>query len=96
MVFVSVVFSRKCDKGDTVLASSLFTCAHIYFESIQSCTFQTMAGTSLIVVVDDIDLSATRTTIAGALCVIHHAVAEIDVLSLYGVLPLIGAVFFCC
>ena len=93
MVLVGVALCRKCDKGDTVLASSLFTCAHIHLESIQSCTFQTMAGTSLIVVVDNIDLSATRTAIAGALSVIHHAVAEVYVLSLYGVLPLIGAVF---
>lgn len=93
MVFVGVALCRKCDKGDTVLASSLFTCAHIYFESIESCTFQTMAGTSLVVVVDNIDLSATRTAIAGSLSIIHHAVAEVYVLSLYGVLPLIGTVF---
>ena len=93
MIFVGVALCRKCDKCDTVLASSLFTCAHIHLESIQGCTFQTMAGTSLVVVVDDIDLSATRTAIAGALSIIHHAVAEIDVLSLYGVLSLIGAVF---
>ena len=33
------------------------------------------------------------TAIAGALSIIHHAVAEVYVLSLYGVLPLIGAVF---
>ena len=93
MIFVGVALCRKCDKGDTVLASSLFTCAHIYLESIESCTFQTMAGTCLVVVVDDIDLSTTRTTIAGALSIIHHAVAEVYVLCLYGVLPLIGAVF---
>ena len=93
MVFVGVTTVRKCDKGDTVLASSFFTCAHIHLESIESCTFQTMAGSSLIVVVDDIDLSTTRTAIAGSLSIIHHAVAEIYVLCLYGVLPLIGAVF---
>ena len=94
MIFVGVTTVRKCDKGDTVLATSLLSCAHIHLESIESCTFQTMAGSSLIVVVDDIDLSATRTAIAGALSVIHHAVAEVYVLSLYGILPLIGAVFF--
>ena len=93
MILVGVTTVRKCDKGDTVLASSLFTCAHIHLESIQSRTFQTMAGTCLVVVVDDIDLSTTRTAIAGALSVIHHAVAEIDVLCLHGVLPFVGVVF---
>ena len=93
MIFVGVALCRKCDKGDTVLASSLFTCAHIHLESIEGFAGKAMAGTSLIVVVDDIDLPATRTAIAGALCIIHHAVAEVYVLSLYGVLPLIGAVF---
>ena len=73
MILVGVVFCGKRDKGDAVLIASLFTCAHIHFESIESCTFQTMAGTSLVVVVDDIDLSATRTAIAGALSIIHHA-----------------------
>ena len=93
MVFVGVALCRKCDNGDTVLVSSLFTCAHIYFESIEGFAGKAMAGSSLIVVVDNIDLSATRTAIAGALSIIHHAVAEVYVLSLYGVLPLIGAVF---
>ena len=93
MVFVGVALCRKCDKGDTVLASSLFTCAHIYFESIEGFAGKAMAGTSLIVVVDDINLSATRTAIAGALSIIHHAVAEVYVLSLYGVLPFVGVVF---
>ena len=94
MIFVGVVFGRKCNQCDTVLASSLFTCAHIYFESILGRTFESHAGSSLIVVVDNIDLSATRTAIAGALSIIHHAVAEVYALCLYGVLPLIGAVFF--
>ncbi|CDA56151.1 unknown [Prevotella sp. CAG:604] len=93
MFFVGVALCRKCDKGDTVLVSPYASCAYIYFESIQSCTFQTMAGTSLVVVVDDIDLSATRTAIAGSLSIIHHAVAKIDVLCLHGVLPFVGAVF---
>lgn len=93
MILVGITLCRKCDKGDTVLISPYASCAYIYFESIQSFTFQTMAGTSLVVVVDDIDLSATRTAIAGSLCIIHHTVSKIDVLCLHGVLPFVGAVF---
>lgn len=62
MIFVGVTLCRKCDKGDAVLASSLFTCAHIHLESIEGFAGKTVAGTSLIVVVDDIDLPATSKT----------------------------------
>ena len=93
MIFVGVALCRKCDKGDTVLASSLFTCAHIHLESIEGFAGKAMAWSCLVVVVNDIDLSATRTAIAGSLCIIHHAVAEIHVLCLHSVLPFVGAVF---
>ena len=48
-----------------------------------------MAWSSLVVIVHDVDLSAARPSVAGTLCVIHHAVAEVYVFCLHGVLPLI-------
>ena len=51
-----------------------------------------MARSCLEVVVHDVDLSAARTTVAGTLRIIHHAVSEVNVFCLYGVLPLIGIV----
>ena len=51
-----------------------------------------MAWSSLVVIVDDVDLSAARTSVAGTLRIIHHAVAEVYVFCLYGVLPFIGIV----
>ena len=45
--------------------------------------------TCLIVVVHHVDIAAARTTIATIAAVINHTIAEIDVLRLHGVLPLI-------
>ena len=74
------------------MVSSFLACAYIYLDAVLGCTFQTLARTCLIVIVDDIDLSTSRTTIAGALCIIDDAVAEIYILCLDGVLLLIGVV----
>ena len=46
----------------------------------------------LVIIVDDIDLSATRTAVAGALRIVHEAVAEIHILRLKAVAPFVFVV----
>lgn len=74
------------------MAATFLAGAYIYLETVQSSFFKSLAWSSLVVIVHDVDLSSSRTTIAGSLCIIDDAVAEIYILCLDGVLPFIGSV----
>ncbi len=49
--------------------------------------------TSFVIVVHDVDLSATRSTITAVATVVYDTVAEVDVLCLYLVGPIVFAIF---
>ena len=92
MLLVGISAVGYGDLRDSVLTATFVSGAYAYLDAIQGFTFQAMARSCLEVVVHDVDLSTARTTVAGTLRIIHHAVAEVNVFSLYGVLPLIGIV----
>ena len=74
------------------MVSSFLTTAYIYLDAVQGCTTQTLARSSLVVIVHDVNLSTARTSVAGTLRIIHYAVAEVYVFCLHCVLPLVGRI----
>ena len=92
MILVGVAACCHGHEGDALLVSSFLAVAYIYLDTILGCLLQVLARTRLVIVVDDIDLTSAGTAIASALGIVHHAVAEIHILSLHWVLPLVGLV----